>query len=137
MKHPDCIFCKIIQNQIQTQKLYEDEKCIVILDKFPVTKGQSLIISKSHVDYIFNLEDQVYQHVFKIAKKIGKATDVALKTMRTWIVVQGMEVPHVHIKLFPIYPGKKISLTEGEGVEISEKEINDIGGKIVNEIKRL
>jgi len=96
------IFTKIINREIPGQFIYEDEKCVVIMDKFPVVEGQSMVISKAEVDYVFNLDNDTYAHMFAIAKKIAQATDAALGTERTCLVVEGFEVPHVHIKLYPI-----------------------------------
>jgi histidine triad (HIT) family protein len=100
------------------------------MDKFPITEGQALIIGKKHVDYIFDLDDGMYLHLFGVAKKVGKAVDSGLGTIRTWIVVQGMEVPHVHVKLFPIYEGKYVNLNEGSGKMADDDYLEDLAKKI-------
>ena len=126
----DCIFCKIIEGNIQSKKLYEDNKCIVILDKFPATNGQSLVIAKKHTDYIFDLDDVTYSHLFKITKKIGKAIDKALKPERTCILVEGLDVPHVHVRLHPTY-GKGFVRN---GKEASEEELEKTSEKIKSKL---
>lgn len=98
----DSIFSKIIRREIPAQFVYEDDICVVIMDKFPSVKGQTLVITKQEVDYLFDLDDTTYQHIFKIAKQIAKASDLALKPKRTCLAVEGFEVPHVHIKIYPI-----------------------------------
>lgn len=135
MDEENCLFCKFAKGIIKPIVIYEDEKCIAILDKFPITKGQTLIIGKKHVDYVFDLDDELYSHVFLISKKIAKAIDKALKTERTWILTQGMEVRHNHIKLYPIYKDIYINLNEGSGKEANDKELNEIAKKIRAEIK--
>jgi histidine triad (HIT) family protein len=95
------IFTKIINREIPGQFVYEDEHCVVLMDKFPVVVGQTLIISKIEVDYLFDLPDDTYAHLFAVAKIIAKASDVAFGTIRTCLMVEGFEVPHVHIKLYP------------------------------------
>lgn len=98
----DSIFTKIINREIPGHFVYEDEVCVVILDVFPAVTGQSLIIPKQPVDYIFDLDETTYNHLFTVAKKIARASDTVFDTVRTCLVVEGFDVPHVHIKLYPM-----------------------------------
>lgn len=118
------IFTKIINREIPAHFLYEDDVCIAILDKFPATKGQSLVIPKKQIDYAFDLDDDTYSHLFSIAKMIGKASDKALAAERTCLVVEGFDVPHVHIKIFPMQD-TKTALGEimPHGQEASDEEL--------------
>jgi histidine triad (HIT) family protein len=102
------IFSKIIAREIPAQFVYEDDTCVVIMDKFPVVDGQTLVISKQEVDYIFDLSEETYNHLFKVASKVAKASDEAFATLRTCLVVEGFEVPHVHIKLYPVANGSNL-----------------------------
>ena len=127
----DSIFSKIIRREIPAVFVYEDEVCVVIMDKFPSIKGQSLVIPKKQVDYAFELDDETYTHIFKVAKKIAIATDKALKTKRTCLVVEGFEVPHVHIKLYPIQEGRQnLSTALTAGPEASDEELSELATKI-------
>ncbi len=96
------IFTKIINREIPAQFVYEDDVCVVIMDKFPVVVGQVLIIPKVEVDYFFNLDDAIYQHMTEVMRHITKALDETYKTLRTCVVIEGFEVPHAHIKLYPL-----------------------------------
>jgi len=96
------IFSKIINREIPGQFIYEDEVCVVLLDKFPAITGQVLVIPKKEMDYIFDLDEETYSHLFTVAKKVGSALDKTYDTTRTCLVVEGFEVPHVHIKLYPM-----------------------------------
>ncbi len=121
----DSIFSKIIRREIPAHFIYEDEHCVVILDKFPTTIGQSLVIPKKEVDYAFDLDDETYLHLFSVAKKIAQASDKALKTERTCLAIEGFEVPHVHIKLYPVPAGVRDLgrfLTPGEMADDTELE---------------
>lgn len=105
------IFSKIIAREISAQFVYEDDICVVVMDKFPAVAGQTLVIPRLEVDYAFDLPNDIYQHIFAVAKKIAKASDTAFNTARTCLVVEGFEVPHVHIKLYPMIHTDK-NLTE-------------------------
>ena len=119
----DSIFSKIIAREIPSQFVYEDDVCVVIMDKFPSTKGQTLVIPKKEIDYAFALDDDTYSHIFMVAKKIALASDKALRPKRTCLAIEGFEVPHVHIKIYPVYDtsrGLGPFLSSGEMAEDEE-----------------
>ena len=124
----DCIFCKIRDSKIFSNKIYEDRECFVILDAFPATKGQALVISRKHEGYIFNLDDETYKHLMLISKKVSKAIDKAFKTLRTCLVIEGFEIPHVHVRLHPAY--EKKLLVKSSDTKPSEQEFKQQAEKI-------
>lgn len=100
----DCIFCKIVRGELPANKIYEDEDHLAFLDIFPNTKGVTLVITKKHyTSYAFDLPDEVYSKLLLLAKKIGNVLDKSLGSIRTFMVTEGMEIPHIHIKLYPFY----------------------------------
>lgn len=127
------IFSKIINREIPAQFVYEDDVCVVVMDKFPSVKGQTLVIPRVEVDYAFNLDDETYAHIFQVAKKIAKASDKAFSTFRTCLVVEGFEVPHVHIKLYPMTEDNKDLSVALKAGEMAEDE--DLA-KLANAIKQ-
>lgn len=96
------IFSKIIDREVPGNFVYEDEICVVIMDAFPSVPGQVLVVPREPVDYIFDLSDATYQHIFAVAKKIAAALDATFDVSRTCLVVEGYEVPHTHIKMYPM-----------------------------------
>lgn len=125
------IFTKIINREVPGHFIYEDDNCVAILDRFPVVKGQSIVIPKQEIDYAFDLDDDTYLHLFKTAKKIAKASDVALAAKRTCLVVEGFEVPHVHIKIYPmVSTDKSLADFMGPGEEASDDELSIIATQI-------
>jgi histidine triad (HIT) family protein len=125
----DTIFQKIIKKEIPSVIVYEDDICIVIMDKFPSTEGQTLVIPKEAVDYVFDLNDETYNHILSVAKKVVKATDKALKPFRTCLVIEGFDVPHAHIKIYPV---KEAVLSTKMGEEKTDQELK----KVAEEIKK-
>ena len=91
------IFTKIINGEIPSYKVAEDEKYYAFLDIYPIAKGHTLVIPKKEVDYIFDIEDQLYQGLFLFAKQVAKAIDKVVECERMGITVLGLEVPHAHI----------------------------------------
>ncbi len=97
------IFEKIIDQEIPGVFIYQDPICVAIMDLFPMTRGQCMVIPRDPVDYIFDLDDATYTHCMSVAQKIAQAIDASLKPLRTCMVVEGFEIPHAHIKLIPCY----------------------------------
>ena len=127
------IFTKIIEGEIPGHFIYEDDICVAIMELFPNVEGQSLVILKREVDYAFDMTDDEYQHVFSVAKKIAKASDKAFGAERTCMVVEGFEVPHVHIRLYPFKSTGGASLKETIGH--AEQEDAEVLAKNAEKIK--
>ena len=126
------IFTKIIKREIPGHFLYEDDFCVVILDKFPAVKGQSLVIPKKDIDYAFDLDDDSYLHLFQIAKRIAKASDKALGAMRTCLVVEGFDIPHVHIKIYPMQDTQQaLGSIMPHGAEANDEELAVVATQII------
>ena len=130
------IFTKIINREILGHFLYEDDICVAILDKFPAVKGQSLVIPKKHIDYAFDLDDDSYLHLFQIAKRIAKASDKALGAIRTCLVVEGFDVPHVHIKIYPLQDTKDpLGAVMPKGKESTDEELAVVATQIIGALE--
>lgn len=125
------IFSKIINREIPAQFVYEDDICVVIMDKFPAVPGQTLVISKTETDYIFDLPDSEYLHLCAVAKKIAQASDKAFDAIRSCIVVEGFQVPHVHIRIYPMVNTEtNIGIIMNKPVEKSDEELQVEADKI-------
>jgi len=124
-----CIFCKIARGEIPCYKIYEDEETIAFLDAFPSMKGQALVIPKKHLaPWLFNLDDETYTELMLAAKKVVRAVDKAAKPLKTGLVVEGLEVEHVHIKIFPF--SKNGFKDYASRIELSKEEMQEIADKI-------
>jgi len=130
------IFTKIINREVPGHFIYEDEFCVAIMDTFPAVKGQSLVIPKKDIDYAFDLDDDSYIHLFQIAKKIAKASDKALGAIRTCLVVEGFDVPHVHVKIYPMQDTQKaLGAILPAGKEASDEELAQVATQIMAALK--
>ncbi len=123
----DSIFTKILKQEIPTEIIYEDDYTFVIPDKFPSMPGQLLVISKRQVDYIFDLDADEYQALMNTTKKVSQALDQVSGLERTCLAVEGFEVPHVHIRLYPCNaPGLILS----PKAEISDEATKALAEKV-------
>lgn len=128
------IFTKIIEGDIPSHKIAEDDKHYAFLDINPAAKGHTLCIPKKEVDYLFDLSDRELSELTQFSQKVAKALDEALESLRTGVIVEGMEVPHAHIHLIPIYkPTQNFSL--GKKVDLSEEEMAELAEKISKKVE--
>jgi histidine triad (HIT) family protein len=121
------IFSKIVNGEIPAYKVAEDENYLAFLDIFPVAKGHTLVIPKKEVDYIFDLDDDLYAGLQVFAKKVAVGLKKAIPCQKVGVLVLGLEVPHAHIHLIPMQTeadilnfSKKLKLTPGEFQNIKE-----------------
>ncbi len=109
------IFTKIVNGEIPAYKVAEDENYFAFLDIFPVAKGHTLVIPKKEVDYLFDLDDEMYAGLQLFAKKVAKGLKKAIPCEKVGVLVLGLEVPHAHIHLVPMQ-------TEGDILNFSKKK---------------
>ena len=105
---PDSIFTKIIKGEIPAYKIYEDDKTLAFLDIHPVQPGHCLVISKLQVETIFDLPDEDYRALWQTVQKIARhMQSVFPEKRRIGIQVEGLDIPHPHVKLIPINTGEE------------------------------
>jgi len=121
------IFTKIINGEIPSYKVLEDDYFIAFLDINPNTIGHTLCIPKKEIDKIFDLDDELYIGLMNFSKKVAIAMKKALDCQRIGVSVVGFEVPHAHVHLIPInkiedmYFNNKVKLTNEEFIKIANK----------------
>ena len=123
------IFTKIVNNEIPSFKVYEDDSFLAFLDAFPLAFGHVLVIPKNDTDYIFDLESEEYLSLWSLTKKIAKAMDKVIVCERIGVAVIGIEVPHAHIHLVPINGVSDINF-EKPKKEFSNDKMQEIANKI-------
>jgi len=128
------IFTKIINGEIPSYKIAEDENYYAFLDISPLAKGHTLVVPKQEVDYIFNLDDDVLAGLHIFSKKVAKAIETIIPCERIGIAVIGLEVPHTHIHLIPINNVSDIDFSR-EKLTLSNEEMHDIAQKISKKVE--
>jgi len=98
----ETLFSKIVSGEIPSYKVAETNNYLAFLDVRPLTAGHTLVIPKTSIDYIFDLEDENFAGLFLFAKIVAKAIKYAVPCTKVGIAVIGLEVPHAHVHLIPI-----------------------------------
>ena len=119
------IFTKIVNGEIPAYKVAEDENYFAFLDIFPVAKGHVLVIPKKEVDYLFDLEDEIYTGLHLFAKKVAAGLKKAIPCKKVGVLVLGLEVPHAHIHLVPMQNESDL-LNFSEKKKFNPKEFEEI-----------
>ena len=128
------IFTKIVNGEIPSYKIAEDNYYYAFLDIHPLAKGHTLVIPKKEVDYLFDLDNETYLGLQAFTKKIAIALKKAIPCKKVGVAVLGLEVPHAHIHLVPMQsendinfsnPKKKFTPEEFEEIRQSIAECLD------------
>lgn len=128
----DCLFCKIIKDELPSAKIYEDHLVVAFLDINPVHPGHTLVVPKHHSVNLFDMPDEDVAAVFSAAKKIAQAVKEAtgaggINVNMNNDKAAGQVVFHSHIHIVPrfdndglrLWPGRKYS--EGQQTEIQKR----------------
>ena len=121
------IFTRIIQGEIPSYKIAEDEDFYAFLDINPNAPGHTLCVPKKEVGRILDLDEKTYSGLMAFVRKVGLALESAIECERVGITVIGLEVPHVHVHLIPLRSmadatfSSKTSLTSEEFESIAQK----------------
>lgn len=122
------IFTKIIKGELPSYKIAEDDKCYAFLDISPLAEGHTLIVPKQELDYIFDIDDDLYTHLYLFAKKVAKAIKQVIPCEKVGMAVIGLDVRHAHIHLVPLkavgdlnFAKEKLSLPAEQMKAIAEQ----------------
>ena len=96
------IFSRIVKGEIPSYKIAEDDNYYAFLDINPLAEGHTLVIPKTEVDYLFDLDNETLAGLTLFSKRVAKAIEKAIPCKRIGVAVLGLEVPHAHIHLVPL-----------------------------------
>ncbi|KFF11526.1 HIT family hydrolase [Chryseobacterium soli] len=125
------IFTKIINGEIPSYTIAEDENYIAFLDAMPLVKGHTLVVPKKEVDLIFDLESEEYKNLWGFAQKVAKKIKNSVPCVRVGVAVVGLEVPHAHIHLIPLQKMEDMNF-RNERLKLTNEEYTEIQNSIIN-----
>ena len=126
------IFTKIINQEIPSYKVAENDDFYAFLDINPNAKGHTLVIPKKEVDNVFDLDAETYAGLMQFARKVAKALEKTIACNRIGMTVVGLEVPHAHVHLIPInsvadinFTAKKLKMQHDDFVALAAEISNN------------
>jgi len=122
------LFSGIAAGEIPSYKIAEDDRFFAFLDINPVAPGHTLVIPKTEIDYIFDIDDDTLAAMILFAKRVAKAIRAAIPCRKIGVTVIGLEVPHAHIHLVPMdkegdmnFNAPKLTLPDGQMRDIADR----------------
>jgi len=125
-----CLFCNILNGNIESKKIYEDDKVMALLDIHPAVRGHTLLFPKKHFQVMNQVPDDIVAHLFKVANKISSVLFELLKADGTSIYVgngqiAGQNVPHAVVHIIPRFNDDKVTIG-WQGTKLSEKDMEGL-----------
>lgn len=129
----DCIFCKIVNGEIPSCAVYEDEHTFAFLDITPVAKGHTLVVPKKHVKNVFDADEKTWAQVMETARKLAPIVRDAVSADGVNVYVNnepaaGQVVMHSHAHIIPRFANDGLELWHGK--EMPQEELEKIAKKI-------
>ena|SRR5215203_5790271 len=128
----NCIFCKIVEGFESAHRVWESEQFLAFLSIHPCNPGHICLIPKTHIDYVFDLEEPLYSGIFQVAKQLSEPLKEATSAKRIGIAVEGFSVPHVHLHLVPL--NNLAELDPHRHIKQSAKELTEMAERIREKI---
>lgn len=125
------IFTRIINREIPGYIVAEDERYIAFLDINPLVAGHTLVVPKTEIDYIFDMEPDALAGLHLFAQRVASAVKKAVPCKRIGVAVIGLEVPHTHIHLVPMNSIGDINFTRPK-LNPSKEELQQVCDAIKN-----
>ena len=97
------VFTKIINGELPGRFVYEDEDVVAFLTVQPMTQGHTLVVPRAEIDQWQDVDPETFNKVMGVAQLIGKAVCKAFGAQRAGVIIAGLEVPHLHVHVFPAY----------------------------------
>ncbi|OEU46009.1 MAG: histidine triad (HIT) protein [Desulfobacterales bacterium S7086C20] len=136
----DCIFCKIINGEIPSEKVYEDDKVFAFMDINPLNDGHVLIIPKSHAGTIHEIGEDDFLAVMSATHKLAAAVRKALNPDGINLLqlngkAANQVVPHLHVHIVPRWSGDGLTVSQWEIVAGNMEKVKNVAEQIKNSLK--
>jgi histidine triad (HIT) family protein len=128
------IFSRIVSGEVPCYKIAETANCLAFLDVFPLREGHILVVPKSEIDNIFDLEKSVYNELWQFSQTIAVALKKAIPCTKVGVAVIGLEVPHAHIHLVPINEANDLNFTQAK-MKIEKERMLEIAQSIIAKLE--
>ena len=122
------IFTKIIQGDIPSYKVAENDRYFAFLDISPNSKGHTLVVPKKEDNRLFHLSEDEYLKLMQFSYKVAKAIERAVPCERVGMSVIGLEVPHIHVHLIPLHTMADANFSKKE--ELTPELFKEIADEI-------
>jgi histidine triad (HIT) family protein len=133
----DCIFCKLVRNEMPSKKIYEDEDTVAFLDINPTTPGHTLVIPKKHYENIYDIDEKTLCKTMGIVKAVSERVKTrmnaeGINVLQSNSRAAGQLVDHIHFHIIPRYKDDPFIIRFSR-IQLSESEMSSIRDKLKEE----
>ena len=130
------VFTKIINREIPGRFVYEDDEFVAFLTIAPVTQGHTLVVPRAEIDQWQDVDGEVWGRLSALSQRIGQAMVKAFGAPRAGLLIAGLEVPHLHVHVFPAYTLGDFDIS-GADTSPSPESLDEAQAKIVAALAEL
>lgn len=123
------LFSRIVAGEIPCHKVAENDRFLAFLDIMPLRRGHVLVIPKTEIDYIFDIEDALLGEMMIFSKEVAHKIKRVFPCKKVGVSVIGLEVPHAHIHLIPMDQVSDMNFAQ-EKLHLSQEELADIASRL-------
>ena len=124
------IFRQIIDGEIPSHKVYEDDTVLAFLDIFPKSDGHTLVVPKGDYEYAWDMPDDVYSHVMLVAQRIAQKINELYQPNRVGLQIEGLEIDHAHVHVFQFEDHAQFVAAQDRSVEPNHEMLSRIAEQI-------
>jgi diadenosine tetraphosphate (Ap4A) HIT family hydrolase len=122
------LFTRIINGELPGRFIYADELAVAFLSISPLTPGHTLVVSREEVDQWTDAGDPLLHHCLDIARRIGNAAKQAFDAPRAGLVIAGLEIPHLHVHVFPVWSLEDFDFSRARAA--SDEELDQAAARL-------
>lgn len=108
------IFSKIISGELPGRFVWKDGQAVAFLTINPVTPGHVLVVPRKEIDHWEQIDTATFTHLSDVSQKVGRAVQKAYDAPRMGLLIAGLEVPHLHLHVFPAWSEDLFDLRDAE-----------------------
>jgi histidine triad (HIT) family protein len=122
------VFTQIINGELPARFVYTDDSVVAFLSIMPLTPGHTLVVPREEVDQWTDADEPLLHHCMDVGRRIGNAAKQAFGAPRAGLVIAGLEVPHLHVHVFPAWSLEDFSFSRAKPA--SEEELHEAAAKL-------
>jgi len=124
------IFTRIINGELPARFIYADDLVVAFLSIMPLTTGHTLVVPREEVDQWTDADESLLHHCMDVARQVGSAAKEAFDAPRVGLVIAGLEVPHLHVHVFPVWSLEDFNFARAKAA--SDAELDQAAARLRN-----
>jgi histidine triad (HIT) family protein len=122
------LFTRIINGELPARFVYTDDLVVAFLSIAPLTAGHTLVVPREEVDQWTDAAEPLLHHCLDVARRIGNAAKQAFAAPRVGLIIAGLEVPHLHVHVFPAWKLDDFSFARAK--QASDEELDEAAARL-------